>query len=143
MKKARANWLAILLLCLTATGFSEDTTPAAALQRISTVKVFAFGGIGYAGTTSEGERDYKTIMSQPAAEALASFEKLYATGNPQAKSYALAGIRKLDKQRFSELLASVRASGLKVETESGCIVSEKLLAEVALELSFGKYDVRN
>jgi hypothetical protein len=133
------SWVAITLLWAGAIAFSQDLT-SVTLQRISNAKVFAFGGIGFAGTTSEGEKDFKIIMALPTKEAIIAFERLYATGNAQAKSYALAGIRKLDETRFDGLLTSVRASELKVQTESGCIVSERPLREVAMDLKSGKYD---
>ena len=133
------SWIAITLLWVSAIAFSQDSTSVTP-QRISTARVFAFGGIGYAGITSEGEKDFKVIMSLPSAEAIVAFERLYATGNPQAKSYALAGIRKLDKTRFSDLLVSIHTSELKVQTESGCILSQRPIREVAMDLNSGKYD---
>jgi hypothetical protein len=67
-------------------------------------------------------------------------EKLYATGNPQAMSYALAGMRKLDRKRYAELLVSVRASDVTVQTMSGCIISKERLRKIADDLDSGKYD---
>ena len=80
-------------------------------------------------------------MTQPSGVALDALERLYATGNPQAKSYALAGIRKFNSKRFEELRLSLQSSNLKVQTQSGCIVSEQLLKEVANDLNSGKYDL--
>jgi len=131
--------IAIILLSASAMAFSQDSS-SEALRRISTTRVFAFGGIGYAGTISEGEKDFMIIMSLPTAEAIVAFDRLYTTGNPQAKNYALAGIRLLDKTRFHDLLMSARTSDLKVQTESGCIIEEKPLREVAEDLNSGKYD---
>src|SRR4051812_7780158 len=134
------NWIAIALIWISAIAVSQNST-SATLQRISTARVFAFGGIGYAGTTSEGEKDFNVLMSLPPSEAITAFQSLYTTGNPQAKSYALAGIRKLDKTRFTDLLASVRTSDLKVKTERGCMVSEMPLREIAKDLNSGAYDL--
>jgi hypothetical protein len=133
------SWVAISILWAGAIAFSQDST-SVTLQRISNARVFAFGGIGYAGTTSEGEKDFRIIMSLPTNEAIIAFETLSATGNAQAKSYALAGMRKLDKTRFDVMLTAVRASELKVQTENGCIVSQRPLREVAIDLKSGKYD---
>lgn len=57
------------------------------VERLTKVEIFAFGGVGYAGTTSPGEKDYKAILSRPTA--LADFEQLYSSGNAMAKAYAL------------------------------------------------------
>jgi hypothetical protein len=111
-----------------------------AQQEIATVKVFAFGGIGYAGGISEGETDFRIILAQPPGAALDAFEKLYATDNPQAKAYALAGIHKLDKGAFKELQASLHGSELTVQIEEGCIVSEESLKKIAERLNSEKYD---
>ena len=69
------------------------------------------------------------ILSQPTA--LASFEKLYAEGNLQAKSYALAGFRELSPERFKELYASLPTSGGKVRAMSGCVITSETLRDVA------------
>jgi hypothetical protein len=89
-------WIAAVPLLLLGTGVRAQKSLLGALQGIATVKVFAFGGVGFAGKTSEGETDFRVIVAQPANVALDALEKLYAVDNPQAKAYALAGIRKLD-----------------------------------------------
>jgi hypothetical protein len=104
------------------------------------VKIFAFGGIGYAGATSQGEKDFRIIVSQPRALALEDFEEIYNHGTPEAKIYALAGIRKLDAQRFKVLLESSQSSQEKVHTEEGCIVQERSWAKVTKTIDSGGYD---
>ncbi len=49
------------------------------IQNMAQVGFFAFGGVGYAATTSAGELDFRAIMSEPPDLALAQFEKVYAT----------------------------------------------------------------
>jgi hypothetical protein len=44
-----------------------------AIERILHTKVFSFGGTGYAGVISQGEKDFRTILSQPASVAVADF----------------------------------------------------------------------
>src|SRR6188474_195330 len=84
--------------------------PDLTMKRLAAVDRFAFGGVGFAGVISEGETDLKFILSQPSPAALASLVRLYADGNPQAKAYALAGVKKLSRRRYRELLAEARAS---------------------------------
>src|SRR5262249_29058013 len=98
---------------------------------LSAAERFAFGGVGYAGATSKGEIDFNFVLSQPEAVALAAFEKVYATGNPQGKSYALTGIKKLNPRRFRQLLASTGGVTEKVEVWRVCIFSQEPLGEVA------------
>lgn len=77
-----------------------------------------------------GNRD-KTIQE---------LEKLFSSKNPQAMSYALVGMRKVDHGRYAELLSSARASDVMVRTMSGCIIDNENLRTVANELDAGKYD---
>jgi hypothetical protein len=135
----KALIVAIYLLLLTNFALAQKSF-SDAQQGIATVEVFAFGGIGYAGGISEGEADFQIILAQPQSVALDAFEKLYTVDNPQAKAYALAGIRKLDKGAFKELQASWHGSELTVRTEEGCIVSEESLKMIAGRMNSGKYD---
>jgi hypothetical protein len=105
--------------------------------RLSSVEIFAFGGVGYAGVTSSGEKDYRVILARPSA--MADFERLYASGNLQAKCYALVGFRKLNPQRFKELAQPLRSSKEEVETMHGCIISQELLGAIIKQIESGRY----
>jgi hypothetical protein len=111
--------------------------PDEVLSRLARVEQFAFGGVGYAGVTSQGEKDYRVVLSH--SSALADFEKLYSAGNLQAKSYALVGIRKLNSDRFKELSQSLRDSKDEVTTLHGCIVSHEPLGALVRQIEGGKY----
>ena len=126
--------LALLLPALPSRAYSADQ----ALEHLSRVTIFAFGGIGYAGVISPGERDFKIILSRPSA--LADFEKLYAQGNLQAKCYALAGIRRLNPTRFAEIVQTLRGSKEKVVTMEGCIISDKILPAIITQIESGELD---
>jgi hypothetical protein len=104
-----------------------DDTVDAAVNRLSTAERFAFGGVGYAGVTSKGETDFKFVLAQPKPTARNAFERLYAIGNPQGKSYALPGLKKLAPERFAELVPTFAKSTEEVEVMRGCIVSHELL----------------
>jgi hypothetical protein len=116
--------------------FADDAVNAA-VNRLSTVDSFAFGGVGIAGVTSKGEIDFKLVLAQPQSIALGAFEKLYATGNPQGKAYALSGLRKLAPQRFKELATALRKSPNEVQVMRGCIISHEALFDVAQQIDQG------
>ena len=80
------------------------------IDQIAKTRIFAFGGVGFAGATSRGELEFRKIVTEPRETSIADFEKLYATGNAQAKSYALAGFWKLDRKRFDEIATSLSSS---------------------------------
>jgi hypothetical protein len=111
---------------------------AEAIQRISHSNVFAFGGVGFAGVTSDGEKDFRFIISLPSAAR--DFETIYETGTPEAKGYALAGIHELNRVRFKELLRSLGSSQAQVETMEGCIKERQPLVKVAAQIDSGRYD---
>jgi hypothetical protein len=104
-----------------------------AVDRLLNAEIFALGPVGFAYRTSQEEVDYRLILGQPAA--LVSFEKLYAEGNMQAKSYALTGIHQLSPARFEELYASLPDSKDKVTIVSGCVISGETLRDVARSLA--------
>jgi len=127
----------MVLICSVAA--AQDAL-ATAVKSITNTGVFAFGGVGFIGKISEGEVDFRVIQAQPATVALASFEKIYATGDAAAKSYALAGIRQLDETRFKKLLQSLDNSQETVFTMHGCIMEKQRLADIAKAIEAGSYD---
>ena len=130
--------LVLVVLCGVSRVHGNDSVDAA-VNRLSIVDIFAFGGVGFAGVTSKGEIDFKFVLAQPQSTALSAFEKLYATGNPQGKSYALAGIKKLAPQRFKELAATLEKSTDEVVVMRGCIRSHEALRDVAKQIDQGKF----
>jgi hypothetical protein len=112
-------------------------TVDAAFERLTKVGLFAFGGVGYSGTTSPGEKDYKAILSRPSA--MADFERLYSSGNIMAKCYALVGMRRLKPQRFRELAQPLDNSKEEVTTMHGCLMSHELLGVIITQIESGRY----
>ncbi|HWG19801.1 MAG TPA: hypothetical protein VG225_04660 [Terracidiphilus sp.] len=131
--------MALVLAVFSVAGRGQDVA-ASALKHIATTPYFAFGGVGYAGITSQGETDFRVLITQPRAIALQSFEKLYETGNGESKAYALAGIRELNPGEFDQMLSSLLHSTEKISTMEGCIVEQQSLAHVGANLKSGRYD---
>jgi hypothetical protein len=130
---------AVLLITFCASILAQ-TNGQAVSHPLEVAKVFALGGVGFAGTTSQEELAFKSILVLPSDTAKQRFERLYSSGNPQAMSYALAGMRKLDRKRYAELIVSARTSDVTVHTMSGCIMTNEKLRKIADELDSGKYD---
>ena|SRR5579872_657484 len=121
--------LVMLFALLTIQAVAQtNTAPDPDFDRLVKVHMYAFGGVGFAGTISQGEKDYRAILARPTA--LADFERLFAAGTPEAKAYALVGIHALDPDKFEELARSVRDSNLELQTAEGCILSKKRLSSV-------------
>jgi hypothetical protein len=80
---------AISILILFAGLTARASQPAdATFERMNNVALFAFGGVGFTGQISQGEKDFLAILSRPSA--MADFERLFLEGNPQARAYALS-----------------------------------------------------
>ncbi len=127
-------WLIPALLVLAA---PQTTQPDAMLDRLSKVERFAFGPTGYAGVTSAGEKHFRIVLGR--SSAVTDFEKLFAEGNVQAKSYALVGIHKLNPTRFKELARPLRDSKESVTTMKGCIISHEPFADILKQIESGEY----
>jgi hypothetical protein len=129
-------WIIAAILVAAAVAQREDPSDMT-FQRLAKVQRFAFGGTGYAGVISQGEKDYKVILLRPSA--MADFEKLLSVGNPQAKSYALVGVRTLNLNRFNELSQPLRDSKEKVLGQSGCMLYDEPLTAVLKRIEAGEY----
>jgi hypothetical protein len=129
-------------LCLTAVWLrlAAETPSDPVLSRLAHVDHFAFGGVGFAGTTSQGEKDYLVLRARPAARA--DFERLFAVGNIQAKCYALVALRELEPHKFGELSMVLRKSKAEVRIMSGCIVSQQALSSVIARVEAGVFSPR-
>lgn len=113
--------------------------PPMAGEQLTTIQLFAFGGIGFAARTSDGEKAFRVVMEKPRDEALQTMETVFANGSVEAKSYALVGIRMLAPERFDALYQTVARSQERVHTMSGCILSEKTLQDLSKEIRSGAY----
>ena len=111
--------------------------PDAVVERLAKVGVFAFGPVGFAAITSPGETDYRTVFNR--SSALEDFEKLYSTGNLQAKCYALVGIHRLNPTRFRELIRPLLDSKETVNTMTGCILSREALGNVIKQIESARF----
>jgi len=119
--------------------FSSEP-PSGSLHSLSEARIFALGGVGFAGQIPQELQLFRAIMVLKPDKAAQELERLYSDGNPQAMSYALVGMRKIDHKRYRELLALTRASDVTVRTMWGCIVLDEKIRTVANELDSGKYD---
>ncbi len=135
----------ILVMLVVGTGLSFGNAPKAedphkSVERLSATNMFAFGGTGFAGVTSQGEKDLRVVLAQPRSAALAALNDLYASGDVQAKLYAIAGMRKLKSDRYREVLGEAEKSGVEVRVMRGCIVSKRPFSEVARSIDRGVFD---
>ena len=120
-------------------GPSDGSIVQQAYQQLLSTKFFAFGGVGIAGTASEGERAFHAIAAS--TNALELFTAVLAQGNTEAQLYALCGIRRLAPERFDVLAKAVVVANLKVSTMAGCIGSDDRASNVVTRIAGGSYDL--
>ncbi|MEG9438785.1 hypothetical protein JAO29_21795 [Edaphobacter sp. HDX4] len=131
--------LAVIVSVGSSGQYVRDPPPLAA-DTLTSVQLFAFGGVGFAPRISDGERAFRVVMRKPHDEALQIMETIFANGTVEAKSYALAGIHALDPERFDALYQSVAKTPQKVHRMQGCIRFEDTLPEIAKQIRSGAYD---
>jgi hypothetical protein len=138
--------LLVLFVALVTVTFAQSvhthssSGPSTPLHGLAEAKIFALGPVGFGGTTSQEERQFKSLFALDRDKAKQELERLYSSGNPQAMSYALVGMRRLDRTRYAELLVAARASDMTVTTMWGCLMESEKLRAVANDLDSGKYD---
>jgi hypothetical protein len=112
---------------------------ASPIDQLRSISYFAFGGVGVAGTTSQGEMAFRQVLEGPSAGK--NFLDLLKTGNPQGKCYALAGLRASDSRLFEAEVAAFEKNQTPVETIGGCIALTLPMSSVVANIRAGNYDM--
>ena len=112
---------------------------AAPIDQLRSVSYFAFGGVGVAGTISQGEVAFRQVLQGPTAKE--NFLLLLKTGNPQGKCYALVGLRATDMKRFEADVAAFEDIQTPVDTIGGCIAETLPMRSVVANIRAGNYDL--
>ncbi len=119
-------------------GQADREKPEQAYERLLGVKQFAFGGVGYAGTTSDGEQAFRAVRASTNAVQL--FRAALSNGSNEAKLYALCAIRQMDNRSFATDAKAFLRANPEVTTMSGCIVGHERAAAVVKRIAAGYYD---
>jgi len=129
---------ASLAVCAQPLRLPDSPTPQQAYKPLLSVGCFAFGGVGYAGVTSDGERAYRSIACS--TNALALFSAAVTNGNAQTKLYALCGIRQFAPRTFDTNAKPLLIANPRVKTMSGCILRSESTSNVVARIASGFYD---
>ncbi|MEY2510553.1 MAG: hypothetical protein QOE26_1316 [Verrucomicrobiota bacterium] len=126
--------IAILIL-LVPTTRSEQFAPDVTLRK---TELFALGGIGAAGSMSEGERALREVLNESGVTA--RLEKLLSDASPAGQLYALLGLRLRDRAVYERALQKLRTTDAKVQTARGCILQQESFGDLVKEIERGVYD---
>lgn len=121
--------------CLTNAATRADDK---AVKALAETPVFAFGGIGYAGITSQGEVAFRNVLASNSAAA--DFLQVVKTGNPQAQCYGLIGLRLKDRAAYDEQVKHFVTSRKEVQTCAGCSMSKQMMLSVVANIRNGAFD---
>jgi hypothetical protein len=106
-----------------------------ALQKTMT---FALGGVGYAGTMSEGERTLREVLKEP--DATRRLESVLPNASAAGQLYALLGLRMRDRAAYQRALEKYRANDGIVPTMRGCIMQRESFRKLVGQIEDGDYD---
>ena len=123
----------LLLLALTC-GLLHADEPAKK-PTLAEIQLFAFGGIGFAATTSQGELALRALMQQP--DRKRRLDAILKKGTPEAKCYAIAAYKLLDKKKHEQLLEQFAEDDTSVTIMGGCIQSDFLIKEIIARMKKG------
>lgn len=128
------------LLLLTATA-SPGQNPDAATQAEQALKepgVFAIGGIGDSGATSQGEKALRVLLKQKGSSTI--FRRLLKSAKPSGQLYALLGLRQSDRDTYTKEAPSYTNRTEKVKVMEGCELFESPVSDIARRIAAGEYD---
>jgi hypothetical protein len=123
------------LILLVPSARSEQSAPDVTLRK---TELFALGGVGVAGSMSEGERALREVLNESGVTA--RFEKLLSDASPAGQLYALLGLRVRDRAAYERALQKLRTMDAKVQTARGCILQQESFGDLVKEIERGVYD---
>jgi hypothetical protein len=134
MKKA--FWIVIPILLGAIVSFAGERSSAESI--LEKTSSFALGGVGVAGTMSQGERALREILKE--ADAPVRLERMLPNASPAGQLYALLGLRLRDRAAYQRVLPKYGANDAKVETARGCMLGHESFRDLVKEIEHGDYD---
>jgi hypothetical protein len=138
------NWRSLLHLALmvvalllpgvalhAAEPFDADTT----LRKAGS---FALGGVGVAGTMSQGERALREVLKK--SDAVARLESMLSQASPAGQLYALLGLRARDRDAYHQALMKYGQGDASVQTMRGCLLRQESFGALVNQIDHGDYD---
>jgi hypothetical protein len=108
------------------------------IEHLETTRTFAFGGVGFAGTTSDGEYAFRAVFKSFAAPQL--FSGAYSQATLEGQLYILCGLHITNRGIFDDYAAPLLKDRRTVSTMSGCVIRQEPIADVVKRIADGAYD---
>ena len=126
---------AALLVSVRLAQSEEHGNAEAVLQKTA---LFALGGIGVAGTMSEGERALREVLKE--SDVAVRLEKLVSNSSAAGQLYALIGLRLRDRAAYQRAVEKCQTVDAKVQTARGCMLQQESFRDLVKEMDRGQYD---
>jgi hypothetical protein len=98
---------------------------------MKSARIFAMGGIGYAGVITNEETAFNALCKAP--DAAEQFRRLLREATIEGQMYALLGLRQLGAPDYKAQLDRYRKSTGKVNTGSGCVIGPDKVSYIVNE----------
>ena len=129
-----------LFICASIFIFARVTLAASdPVDQLRRVESFAIGGIGVAGTMSDGERSLRNLLEDP--DATTKLEGLLPKATPAGLLYALLGLRVHDRAAYERAARDFHAPDGEVETIGGCTIWRAPFKQLLDRIKAGELDV--
>ncbi|MEZ0276115.1 MAG: hypothetical protein ACAH88_14500 [Roseimicrobium sp.] len=106
-------------------------------EALTSTTTFAIGGVGVAGIISPMEKDFRALLKEP--DAVAQCQKLLTDATPEGQMYGLLGLKLKDETAFVAALSKYKESKQQVRQQSGCIMHNSSMGELAASIEKGSY----
>jgi len=133
-----ARGLLLAFLVLGSRGFGVEWEPDKAYERLLAARVFAFGGVGFAGTTTDGEKAFHVVLAS--TNRLELLKRVLKDGTREARMYALCGLRKTAPEEFQVEAERIGSEKETVKMMSGCLMFQEPVSSVVERIRSGAYD---
>ena len=134
----KVNVFSVALAGLTCLVIEATPSHAASETALQKTMTFALGGVGFAGTMSQGERALREVLKEP--DAARRLENIVANASAAGQLYALLGLRLRDREAYQRALQKYRTNDANVQTMRGCIIQRESFRKLIEEIERGEYD---
>jgi hypothetical protein len=120
--------LILLLIVTLSVSATEDSKN---YQVVKSARIFAIGGIGYAGVITDEETAFNALCKAP--DAPEQFRRLLREATIEGQMYALLGLRQVGALDYKAQADRYRRRTRKVNTGSGCEIGRDKVSYVVNE----------
>lgn len=106
-------------------------------EALTATTTFAIGGVGFAGTISPAETDFRALLKEP--DAVVKCQKLLTEATPEGQMYGLLGLKLKDETAFLAALPKYKGSKTALREMCGCIMGTITVGELAARFEKGTY----